>query len=537
MPAVGEAAPRRPDAAFVFQVFDLENGLDIDHQYDRSAGVPRPWKPLILRIDVADGYDEVTVMGTPASAAVDPTIVAATGTRYPARKVGSHWEAVLPGMEDGTLFHYVVAARSPTGETRYADGARPIDDARVFTHRVTTRRPPRWTRDAVVYQIFVDRYATAAGPVAPPRAPRGWAGGDLDGVTASLPYLSDLGIDVIWLTPVFECHSYHGYDTLDFKRVDDRFGGDRALAALVDEATARDIRIVLDFVPNHVSNLHPWFVDALAGGPTRDWFTFHPDGSYAGFFGSKTMPKVDLTHPDAVAAFLDVAGYWVGEFGIAGYRIDHVLGPVESFFAVLSADMNARHPDAWLFGEATASAAYCRRYGGILDGATDFMLAYAWRDYLAGKLSVRGLVEVEQEAAAVLAHDDFSWVRFFDNHDMSRALQVWGDDIGRLRAALDMLLGLPGVPSVFYGTEQGLTHEIGQEVGGLEVGRVPMRFDDPHGLVHDVRELITTRRRSATAHGDPVRWAVDGESATWQWGGRAGAVGAVAHGTGPINPR
>ena len=524
---MADSTLRRPNAAFVFEVSDLEQGLDIDHQYDRSVGVPRPDRPILLRVDAADRFDGVIVIGMPSRDAVAPGHIVSNGVHYPGRRVGGHWEVVLPGMDDGTIFHYIVAARDRAGSRRFADGDLDLEDATVFTHRVTTRRPPDWTRGTVVYQVFIDRFANSHGPVPVPANPNGWAGGDLNGVAAALPYLSDLGVNALWLTPVFACHSYHGYDTTDFGRVDDRFGGNAAFAALVEAADRLGIRVILDFVPNHVSDRHRWFQTAVAGGETRDWFSFADDGSYATFFGARGMPKVNLTNPDAAGAMVDAAMYWLDEFGVAGYRIDHVLGPEESFFAGLAAALNARHPEAWLFGEATASAAYCRRYGGLLDGATDFMLAYAFRDLMVGALMVDGFIEIEQEAAAVLPHEDFSWVRFFDNHDMSRARHLWDGNAEDVARAAAMLFRLPGVPSLFYGTEQGLTHAASQEFGGLAVGRIPMRFDDPVGLVTPIRDLI--RARAAATISDPpapVHWLRDGTSATWTWNGFSGSVSA-----------
>jgi hypothetical protein len=499
-------------------MFDLQEGLAVDHQYDRSPSVPRPGRPLALRVATGPEARRVTVVAAHEPGAVTPDAIERDGVEYPARRVGSHWEAVLPGMPDGTIVNYVVRSLDGTERAWYADGHRPQRAATVFTHRVTSRRPPAWTHNAVVYQIFVDRFATAAGPVPEPEHPRAWAGGDLPGITTRLPYLADLGINTIWLTPIFSCTSYHGYDTKDFGEVDWRFGGNGALHELVTEAAAYGIGVLLDFVPNHVSNEHPWFVDAVAGGATRDWFTIGDDGSYDTFFGNPGMPKVNVNHPEARAALIAAARHWLDEYGIAGYRIDHVLGPSEAFFADLATDLNTTHPDAWLFGEATATPAFCRRYGGVLDGVTDFLFAYALRDFLAGELDPAGLVEVEQEAAAVLAHEDFSWVRFFDNHDMGRGMHRWDNSEARLIAATEAILALPGIPALLYGTEQGLSHEVAALDGGLEVGRVSMRFGASAALHDQIRAAVRVRVAAAEPPETPVVWHTTKRAAAWRWG-------------------
>jgi hypothetical protein len=494
-------------------MFDVQEGLEIDHQYDRSPGVPRPGTPVLLRTSVPSGYDAVAVIAMTGPGAPKPQEIELTGTVYPARRVGSHWEAVLPGMADGTIVHYLVRAVDATGTVRYADGRRPSHAATVFSHRVSGRRPPGWTNRAVMYQIFVDRFATGRGPVSMPSSLHERAGGDLHGVRRYLPYLADLGINVLWLTPVFQSTSYHGYDAEDLGRVDDRFGGDAALESVITDAASAGIRVVLDLVPNHVSDHHSWFREARRGGTTREWFTFEANGTYASFFGNPGMPKLDLDHPDARAAMIDAARYWIDEFGIAGYRIDHVLGPSESFFAALADAVYSDHPETWLFGEATATPAFVRRYGGLMDGATDFLTAYALRDYFAGELLPEGLIEVEQEAAACLPHEDFTWVRFFDNHDMDRGSFLWDEDPSRIVAAVEVLAGLPGVPTILYGTEQGSVQYRGAHDHGLAVSRTPMRFDDRLGLLAPVRAALRHRRTSDS----PVRieWKTSPDGIRW----------------------
>jgi cyclomaltodextrinase / maltogenic alpha-amylase / neopullulanase len=511
---------RRPRLDFEFGMRDVVSGLDIGHQYQREPSIVRPGKPVLLRVDAA-GFDGAEVVAVRSTAASTAEQVVERGTVYPARRTGNAFTAVLPGMPDGTVVDYVVRAVGSDGSAWYGDGRLPLDEATVFTHRVTSRVPPRWTASAVVYQIMVDRFADDDGPVAPPPHPTAWAGGDLHGVRNALGYLEELGVTVVWLTPVFHAASYHGYDAIDLLAVDDRFGGDDALMLVVDDAHRRGIRVVLDLVPNHVSDRHPWFEEARAGGSTRGWFRFTDDGSYDTFFGNPGMPKLQLDHPDARAAMIAAACHWLDR-GVDGYRIDHVLGPSESFFAALAEEVGERFPEAWLFGEATATAEYARRYGGLMDGATDFATAYALRDLITGRITLGGFVEVEQEAAAVLPHESFTWVRFVDNHDMDRALRVCGNDPALLARAVDALLALPGVPSILYGTEQGLRQEVPTSDGGLDAARPPMRFDGPAGLIDALRAAVRRRAAASPPPDAPMVW--DEERGWWRWGGLEGRL-------------
>ena len=511
---------RRSSVNFAFGNFDIEAGFAVSHQYDRSLPVIRPGDPVTIRTTTVAEYGEVNAYVLEGAGPHTPHEIREHGTIIPFYPSGMGWTATLSGRPDGTIVNYIVEAVHRSGHLHYADGRLPHEAARVFTHRVTSRRPPLWTADAVVYQIFVDRFANADGPVPVPDNDLAFAGGDLHGVTANLGWLSDLGVNCIWLTPIFTCSSYHGYDTVDLMSVDPRFGGDAALRSLVEAAHARGIRIVLDLVPNHLSKEHPWFVSASNGGPEREWFFFEDDGSYLMFFSSHTMPKVNLDHRDAREAMLGVAEYWVREFGIDGYRIDHALGPSESFFAALTERIEEIDPDVWLFGEVTATPQLSRRYGGILDGVTDFPFAYALREMLAGKLDPRDFAEIEREAAAAVPPADFTWVRFVDNHDMGRAARLWNDDPAVLAHGMEILFSLPGVPSFFYGTEQGLTHDRTEAEGGLNVGRVPMTFDVHHPMVDVLRSVIARRAASSNVAGTPVYWEPDGSS--WRWGDLGG---------------
>jgi glycosidase len=497
-------------------MFGIEGGFAVSHQYDRTPSIIRPGDPVMLRTATVPGYAEVNAYVVDGSGPFTPGHIRTHGIVVPFYHSGDEWAATLFGKPDGTVSHYIIEATHHDGFRHFADGRLPLAKAKVFTHRTTSRRPPAWARDAVVYQIFVDRFARKDDILTMPEPDNNWAGGDLDGITAHLDWLSSLGISCVWLTPIFTCHSYHGYDTVDMMSVDERFGGEEALRRLVTAAHKKGIRILLDFVPNHISHNHPWFREALDGGATRDWFFIEDDGSYQMFFRSHTMPKLNLDHPDARAAMLDVAGYWIEEFGIDGYRIDHALGPSESFFAALSSHVESIDPNVWMFGEVTATAHLSRRYGGILDGVTDFPFAYGLRELLAGRLTPDAFAEIERESAAVLSPDEFSWVRFFDNHDMARAIHGWKGDERTLEHALDIVLSLPGVPSIFYGTEQALSHDKGEPEGGLSVGRVPMRFDPTLEILASTKRSIAKRRTSDADQGTPVYWADDGSH--WSWG-------------------
>lgn len=211
---------RRSSVNFAFGNFDIEGGFAVSHQYDRSSGVIRPGKPVSLRATTVPEYVELNAYVLEGSGPYSPHDIRDKGTSVPFYRSGNGWTATLPARPDRTIVNYIVEGLHRSGHLHYADGRLPHEFARVFTHRVTSRRPPAWTNDAVVYQIFVDRFANADGPVGMPADDHHFAGGDLHGVTANLDWLTNLGVNCIWLTPVFTCDSYHGYDATDLKTID-----------------------------------------------------------------------------------------------------------------------------------------------------------------------------------------------------------------------------------------------------------------------------------------------------------------------------
>lgn len=203
-----------------------------------------------------------------------------------------------------------------------------------------------WWRDAVVYQVYPRSFADADGDGV----------GDLQGITAHLDHLAALGVDALWIGPVFASPQVdHGYDVADYRAVDPLFGSLADMDALVAAAHARGLRVTLDLVPNHTSDQHPWFRAALAAGrgsPERARYHFRdgrdasgelPPGNWRSAFGGSSwtrvvepdgspgqwyyhlfaaeQPDLDWAHPDVLAEFEGVLRFWLDR-GIDGFRID-----------------------------------------------------------------------------------------------------------------------------------------------------------------------------------------------------------------------
>lgn len=409
----------------------------------------------------------------------------------------SYYEAYLPGFPAGSVVRYSFGFEvSGKGEIF-------SDKGRVYAFYVDDDSVPDWTKDAVVYEIFVDRFSPAKGEQwKKPTNLGGFFGGTLKGITDHLDYLADLGVNTLWLTPVFPSPSHHGYDATDFFDVEERLGGKENLRLLLVEAHRLGMRVLLDFVPNHVSSLHPYFQSAISDprSPYREWFTFHhyPD-DYETFFGVKSLPQLNLRYPPAREYVLNAARYWL-EFGVDGFRVDYAIGPASDFWADFRKVTRQVKPDCWTFGEIVDPSDVQLTFAGQLDGALDFILLEGLRQSLAfGRWDGHRLASFLERHHAYFPAD-FSRPSFLDNHDMNRFLWAASNDQRRLKLAALLQFSLVGPPVIYYGTEVGLSQQqdVRQDGRGVpEEARLPMLWgnDQDLQLLSFYRRLIEVRKK------------------------------------------
>jgi glycosidase len=353
-----------------------------------------------------------------------------------------------------------------------------------------------WARGAVFYEIFVRSFADSDGDGI----------GDFNGLTAKLDYLNDgnpatttdLGIDGIWLMPMFESTSYHGYDTTDYDNVERDYGTNADFQRFLDEAQKRGMRVIVDLVLNHTSVEHPWFAESASSPSSarRNWFvwsstnpgwkqpwggndpSWHPrNGAY--YYGAfwSGMPDVNYLDPAAKAEMFRVTRHWL-EQGVDGYRLDATrylveTGPGEAGQAdtagthqvlrELSSEVRRVKPQAVLVAENTVDTARMATYFGSTDvirGGDEMPMNFNFP--LAGAI-VEGVKSGDAtRIRTVLREVNRLYPRgiidtpFLTNHDQTRIATVLGDDAGKLRSAAAILLTLPGMPFLYYGEEVGL---------------------------------------------------------------------------------
>ncbi|MBX2999771.1 MAG: hypothetical protein KF893_14725 [Caldilineaceae bacterium] len=403
------------------------------------------------------------------------------------------------------------------------------EEATLYGYHVDRYTTPTWAHEAIIYQIFVDRFAH--GPTGAP-VKVGWLepsemntfmGGDLQGITARLDTIADLGVTAIWLTPIFTADAYHAYDTLDYYEVDPRFGSKADLRRLVEEAHRRGMRVILDFVANHTSSAATIFREAQANpdSPYRQWFNFAPiyTHGYRCFFDVASMPQFNVDNQSARRFLCEAAQYWLREFNVDGYRLDYAAGPSHSFWSEFSAACKAVKPDVWLFGEVTRMGDLLRSYAGRLDGCLDFGFTRTVRQLCAGlepSIPLSRFVTYLERSKRFFP-EDFTLPAFLDNHDMNRFLWVAENESSRLRLALGLLLAFGGSPILYYGTEVGLSQPYGKSPH-REEARHPMLWGEAQDqdLLAYTKELIGLRKsHPALIYGEIKTHILDDKQGIW----------------------
>ena len=403
-------------------------------------------------------------------------------------------------------------------------GAAPASAAQPRRHLAPVRQWDNgWSTGAVFYEAFVRSFADSDGDGI----------GDLRGLIGKLDYLNDgnpssttsLGVDAIWLMPVFGSPSYHGYDVSDYENVSPAYGSDDDFAQLCQEAHRRGMRVILDFVMNHTSSEHPWFVSAASSSssPTRDWYVWSPsdlgwrqpwdlftgadtwhlnpaDGDwYYGMFWSG-MPDLNYRNPGVRVEMERLAELWLDR-GADGFRLDAARYLIEdgsgtqqqdtpethAFWREFATEIRTERPDATMVGEVWADTPTIARYygstsavrgGDELPMCFDFPLAAAIVAGVNGG-SATGIAATlaQVQAAYPPGAED---APFLTNHDMIRVATQLANSPGRLRNAAAILLTLPGSPFVYYGEEVGLQN--GGTGSDDVLKRTPMPWDNGSGF-------------------------------------------------------
>jgi glycosidase len=377
-----------------------------------------------------------------------------------------------------------------------------------YLHESPIYQAPAWVKDTVWYQIFPDRFNREPKAKHWPTGPVTNAthyGGNLQGITAKLPYLAELGITGLYLTPIFASPTTHKYDTTDYFTIDPDFGTLDDLKHLVDTAHRLNIKVMLDAVFNHAGlHFEPWkFAKEDPHSEFRDWFKFTPDG-YETFAYAKNMPKLNTTHPAVIDYFCRVGAYWIETCDIDGWRLDVANEIAMDFWRAFRKAVHTIKP-VYILGEVWHDANPWLS-GDAFDGVMNYFYTRIVMDFiLTDSMSISTfrakIDDFRNRYPHVVLPNQFN---LFDSHDTARLVTQANGDLSRIKQLLALLLVSEGSPCLYYGTE------IGMEGGNDPDCRRLMQFD-PDPVNHELYQLIHTfiglrKRYPQLANDGPWAW-------------------------------
>ena len=369
-----------------------------------------------------------------------------------------------------------------------------------------------WWNERVFYEVFVRSFKDGNGDGI----------GDLQGLIEKLDYLNDgnpdtsedLGITGIWLMPVAQSPSYHGYDVSDYYQIESDYGTNADFQKLVSEAHERGIAVIVDMVLNHTSTAHPWFRQAaFPGSETANWYIWSDQpGDYQSPWGSEVwhqpgggnlenlrmyhtlhdyyyglfwegMPDLNYRNGAVTEEMFNILKFWLDDLGADGFRLDAVRHLIEDG----EIQENTPETHAWLqnfdnyvhtvkaeamtVGEIWDDTVDVAPYvPDEVDTAFEFKLAEAM---LAAVNSGDNSLLAQQMQTVLDTYPEGQFAPFLTNHDMTRAMTELGGDTEKAKLAAALLLTAPGVPFIYYGEEIGLT---GTRPEDINVRR-PMQWD------------------------------------------------------------
>lgn len=339
-----------------------------------------------------------------------------------------------------------------------------------------------WFKNAIIYHIIIDRFAGFDSADNWDKST--FLGGNIRGIIKKLPYLNDLGITAIWISPFYKTSAYHGYHITDFYQVDPHFGTLEDIKDIINAVHEHDMHIMADFVPNHCSRKHPFFKDAQTekSSPYYDWFYFTKwPNEYLSFLNVKEIPKINLNNQQAREHIINAAKFWLS-LGFDGFRLDHVIGPSHSFWKQFRKEIKDEYPNTVLIGEAwmigikrselrtiniknkllkwlfgTVSDSLLKEYIGELDGVLDFKVQELIKNHVTNPYSSKQTFNKKIKRHFAHFPDSYLLPNFLDNHDMDRFLFQCGNDKEKLKAAAQIQFSLDQPSIIYYGTETGMT--------------------------------------------------------------------------------
>ena len=378
----------------------------------------------------------------------------------------------------------------------------------------------KWLQESIIYQIFPDRFCNG-NSVINPKNTKPWGyphvdyrskfGGDIQGIIDKLDYLEDLGVNVIYLTPIFKSSSNHKYNTQDYYTIDPEFGSNELVKELIDKCHKKNIKIIFDAVFNHSGDDFFAFKDVLRNQKNSkysDWYIINsfPVSTkkinyYAFGNAHKNMPKLNTSNPEVTKYLLDVAKFWIKEYKIDGWRLDVCDEVSHTFWKKFRDTIKSVNKDAVIIGEIMHEANNFLK-GDQLDSIMNYPIKFACVDFFAKKnITAREFLNIlGQNRMLYMNSINKQLLNLIGSHDTARFLTECHDNIEKMKLAICFQFTYVGVPYIYYGDEIGLC-------GGEDPqNRKCMIWNEKlqnHDLLNFYKKMITIRKKHPTfVHGD-----------------------------------
>ncbi len=364
-----------------------------------------------------------------------------------------------------------------------------ISEAFAFAYAYPAEPMPDWARGCVGYQIFPDRFrredvpGETVEPWSSHRVQNEYRyGGNLRGMIKAVPYLADLGVKVVYTTPLFVSDTSHRYNTFDYYRIDPLLGTEEDLRNLCDALHQHGMKLVLDGVFNHCGLGFAPFKDAIEKGEQSeyyDWFFFdknEPHG-YHTFSDAKYMPKLNMRNEACADYFVEVGRHWLEKYHIDGWRLDVSPEVWPDFWRKYKNMMRKVNPDSLMIAECWDDCHEWVTVGDMFDSTMHYVLSRAiWARFADHSVSNREFDWAINRCAMMYPkrNQDVLWT-FLGSHDTKRMRTRAHGDLRMLHAASFFQFTFPGVPIIYYGDE------LGMEGGDDPYCRYPMRWDHVKG--------------------------------------------------------
>lgn len=379
-----------------------------------------------------------------------------------------------------------------------------------FNHKADLAVVPDWVHDAIVYNIFPDSFADGKRRIGKQGKRESYNnfpsdstyGGTLLGILENLDYLQKMGINCLYLNPIFAAGAYHKYDVMDYLHIDPCFGADADFKALVRAAHEKGIRVIVDGVFNHVSWHHFSFQDVLKNGKESqyyDWFYDLPDPlalpeeneppAYTCFAYVANMPKTNTASPTLRDYFCEVGRHWIREYDVDGWRLDVANEVDDGFLRAFRQAVKQEKKDAVIIGEIWENAEHYMT-GDMVDSAMNYDFRRFCTQYFAENTLTAPEFDLRLSSLLMRYKKQMlpAQLNLLDGHDTCRFLTLCKGDLDKMELAILFQMTFVGMPCVFYGDEKGMMGRTEPEY------RKPMPWDTTSPLADIYKRLIELRK-------------------------------------------